>query len=127
MFCRFGIGGAEASGGGAGLIEARVQAPADGMNQARQHVGIGGFQLGELAIFENFFGHLVEERELFENVGGGGTRFWRSVRGEASADRDLIEKHFGELLRRIDFELEAGQFVDAFFQAGDFLLRARWR
>ena len=33
-----------------------------------------------------------------------------------------IEKHFGELLRRIDLELEARELVDALFEPRDFFL-----
>ena len=40
----------------------------------------------------------------------------RSGCGEASASQP-VEKHFGKLLRRVDLELEAREFVDALFQA----------
>src|SRR5277367_5094927 len=50
------IGRAQTSGCGAGLREARVQAAGDGVDQARQYVGIGGFELGQLTVFDDFLG-----------------------------------------------------------------------
>ena len=37
----------------------------------------------------------------------------------------MVEKDFGELLRRIDVEFESGEAVDGFFQLADFLERVR--
>ena len=91
------------------------------MNQARQSVRVGGFQLGELAIFENFLRQIVGQRQLFQNFGGGRPAF----RDAAAARRlqvEPVEKHFGKLLRRIDLELETREFVNAFFQTRDFFL-----
>ena len=115
------IGRTEAAGGGAGLRETRVQAAGDGMDQARQHVGISGFQLGQLAVFDDFLGQLVNRRQFFEDIGGSGARL-----GAAAARRlqiQLVEKNFGELLRRIDIEFDSGEVVDAFFELADFLER----
>ena len=115
------IGGAEAARRGAGLREARMQAAGDGMDQAGQHVGISGFEFGELAIFDDFLGQLVHGCEFFENVGGRGARF-----GATAARRlqlEFVEEDFGELLRRIDIEFHSGVTVDRFFQLADFFER----
>ena len=88
---------AQAARRGARLAEARVQASRRGMDQPRQGVRIGGFQFRELAIFENFFGKVVDEGQLFQNFGGRRARFRRG-----SARRlqiQLVEENFGELLR----------------------------
>ena len=45
---QIGVGGAEAAGGGDGLAEARVQAAGAGLDQLRERVDVGGFQLGRV-------------------------------------------------------------------------------
>ena len=88
---QIGIRGAEAAGDRAGLAEARVQAAGDWMDQARQSVRVGGFHFGELAIFENFFGQFVQERQFFKHFGGGGAAFRRGC-GEAAARFSLSKR-----------------------------------
>ena len=91
------------------------------MNQPRQHVGVSGFELRQLAVFDDFLRQFVHQREFFQHVGGGGARL-----GAAAArrlQRQAIEENFRELLRRIDVEFESGDAVDAFFELADFLER----
>ena len=114
-----GIGGTEAARGRAGLAEARVQAAGCRLNQFRQRVHVGGFELGDFAVFENFARQFVQEREFVEHVGGGGARFGAAAPA-GGGEIHLVEKNFGELLRRIDVEFRAGQFPDAFFERADF-------
>ena len=56
---------AQAPGRGAGLVEARMQPACGRMNEPRQDIGIGGFQLRKLAVLEHFLRQFVSERQLF--------------------------------------------------------------
>ena len=54
---------------------ARVQAAGFGVDEFGQRVDVGGFELGEFAVFEDFARQLVQERQLFEHVRGGRAGF----------------------------------------------------
>src|ERR1039458_9572043 len=66
-----GVGGGEAAGGGADLVEGGVYA-AFGVDQGGQRVEVGGAELGKLAVFEDERGDGVMLGELFEDVLRGG-------------------------------------------------------
>ena len=68
---QIGLGGAEPPGGGDGVLEGGVDAPigADDLGQA---VGVGGFQLGELAVLQDAVNNGVLPPELVQHVGVGG-------------------------------------------------------
>ena len=79
------IRGAEAAGDGAGLRETRVQAAGDRMDQARQHVGIGGFELGQLAVFDDFLGQFVDGAPALRARRRRWSAPWRGCGAEAAA------------------------------------------
>ena len=93
---QIGVGGAEPAGGRAGLAEARVQAAGGGLDQLRQRVDVGGFELGEFAIFEHFARQFVQQRQLGEHVGGGGAR-----RGAAALGRMVRDSACRRGFRRV--------------------------
>ena len=49
-----GIGGRQAAGGRAGLVETGVETAGGGIDQGGQRVDVGAFEFGELAVFEHF-------------------------------------------------------------------------
>ena len=86
-----------------------------GIDQVGQSVGISGFEFGQFAILEHFLRHFVDAGQLFESFGGGGAGLARTRCGMVQIQ--LVEEDFGELLRRIDLEFEAGEFVDCLSRA----------
>ena len=73
MFCRFGSDGAEPPGGGAGLVEAGVDAAGLAVHPQRQRVDVGALELLQLAVLEDEPRQLVAHGgELLEHVGVGG-------------------------------------------------------
>ena len=78
------VRGTEAARRRAGLAEAGVQAAGFGVNQFRQRVHVGGFELADFAVFEDFARQFVRERQFFEHVRGGRARFRRGAFRRAS-------------------------------------------
>ena len=109
------IGGAEAAGGGAGLVKRGVQAAGDGVDQVGQRVGVGRFELRELAILDDFLG------QSWTAASSSSTSAAVERDLAAAASRrlqvQLVEENFGELLRRVDVEFEAGHDRRWFFRA----------
>ena len=87
------IGRREATGGGSGLIEARVEAAAVGADKLRKRVDISALQLGELAVFQNLADDLVVCRELVQNIGRGGNGFAFAV-ADGRGQLQLLKQHF---------------------------------
>ncbi len=106
-----GVGGREAAGGGADLVEGGVHA-AFGVDQVRQRVEVGGAELGELAVFEDERGDGVVLGELFEDVLRGGDDFALAVL-HGLGEVHFVEEDVAELLGRVDVEAVAGFGEDA--------------
>ena len=104
-----GVGGGEAAGGGADLVEGGVDA-AFGVDQLRQRVEVGGAELGELAVFEDERGDGVVLGELFEDVLRGGDDFALAVL-HGLGQVHLVEEDVAELLGRVDVEAVAGRLA----------------
>src|SRR5579872_5345823 len=119
---QIGIRGAETSGGSAGLIDLRVQAASVRGDELVERVRIRGIEFRDFAIIHHQLGQFVERGKLGEDFGGGGARF--ATRAAREREIQLVVKDFGKLLRRIDIEFEAGNFVDAFFVAANFLFES---
>ena len=113
------VGRGEAAGAGAGLDVGGVDAAGIGVDVILQRVGVGGFQLGELAPVEDAGGELVHGGEVFEHVGAGGIGAGLALL--AAFERHLVEEDFAELLRRADVELAACQRVDLLLELGHLL------
>ena len=101
-----GVGGGEAAGGGADLVEGGVDA-AFGVDELREGVEVGGLELGELAVFEDEGGDGVVLGELFEDVLRGGDDFAFAVL-HGLGEEHLVEEDVAELLGGVDVEAVAG-------------------
>src|SRR5581483_1350099 len=73
-----GVGGREAAGGGADLVEGGVDALI-GVGERGQRVEVGAFELGELAVLEDVADDGIVGREVFEDVLRGGDDFALAV------------------------------------------------
>ena len=103
-----GLGGAEAAGGGDGVLEAGVDAPVVGDHLA-QAVHIGGLQFGELAVVQDLLDDGVLAPELVQHLRVGGVaRLGLLHRGQAQ----LVKEDAAQLLGGVDVELLPGQLVD---------------
>ena len=111
MFCRFGFEDDKPAGGGAGLIERGVQAVRPRIDQRGQRVHVGAFQLRELPVLQNLAGDFVIGRQAFQHIRRGGNGFSLAVL-HGCGQIQFFKQDFSELLRRIDVERLAGQFVD---------------
>ena len=97
------------SGGGAELMEGRMDAPGARVHERRQRVDVGVLELAEPAVREDLQRQIVLRRELREHV------FVRRVAGLGLPDRpelQLLEQDLLQLLRRGDQEALSGQRVD---------------
>ena len=113
------IGAGEAAGRGHGLIVGRVDPAVGRVDQGRESVGVRGLELGRLAVFDDEGNNRMGVPEVVENVdrrrdGFRPPGFFRR-RGEAASERGPRKAGLG----RIDVELEAGVFVDLFFQTAE--------
>ena len=110
-----GLGRGQAAGGGGGERIGGVDAAGLGMDEARQQVGIGRLQLGELAPVEDAGGERVAAcRELVEDIGAG--RPGAGLGLLAAGQAELAEEDIAQLLGRADVEVFAGEFVDLALQ-----------
>jgi len=100
MFIRFG----EPAGRSARLPERRVDATAHGVDQLRQRVDIGRFQLRKLAVLEDQADDRVLLAQRLERV-----RIGRVAGLGPLADRkaQVLEQDFRQLLRSVEVELLA--------------------
>ncbi len=71
--------------------------PVRGSIELRQGIDVGAFELGELAVFENFAGDFVLDGEAFENIGGGGDGFALAV-FDGGGELHYLEENLAELL-----------------------------
>ena len=103
-----GLGGGEPPSGGDGVLEAGVDAPVGGDDFA-QAVGVGRFQLGELAVVQNGLDNGVLAPQLLQYLGVGGVAgFCLLHRRQAQ----LVKENFSQLLGGVDVELLPGQLID---------------
>src|SRR6202021_1242579 len=93
------------------------------MDEPRQHIGISGFQFGELAVLQHFLGYFVHERKFFEYIHRRGARFHPALPRRLQIE--TVKKYFRELLRRIYFELAPCEIENAPLKFADFLLHMR--
>ncbi len=105
------VGGRQAAGRGHCLVEGRVDAARLGVNQLRQGIDVGAFQLAHLAPVEDFFNDGMLLHIALKDFLAGGilTRF--GLFHFASADLQAIKEHFTELLGGAQIEFTARQFV----------------
>src|SRR6516225_4111625 len=106
-----GLGGGEAAGGCRGVRVARVDAVRAGVDVTRQRVGIGRFELRNLAPVENFPRQRVT---LLGQVlqGSGAGRPLAGLRLGAACKSKLAEQNIAELLRAARIERLAGERLD---------------
>ena len=97
MFCRFGIAARQPAGRGDRLVERGVDAAGLRIDQLRQRVDVGAFELCQRAPLENQPRQVVRQRQLLEHLDGGRRR---ARRARALEDRQLqlVEQDLGELL-----------------------------
>ncbi len=123
---QIGVGGAEAAGGRAGLAEARVQAAGGGIDQLGQRVDVGGFELGDFAVFEDSCAAVRAAAPARSSTSAAVERARARLRLRDRAEIHFIEEDFGELLRRIDVEFGAGELPDALVRARGFRASIVW-
>ena len=106
------IAAREPPGRGHRLIERRVHAPGRRIHQRRQRVDVRALELLDAAPLQHEARQLVRERELLEHVlrGRDDARLAGLLPGR---EAHALEEDVGELLRRVDVELDAGVRVDA--------------
>ena len=91
-----------------------------GVDVARQQVGIGRLELGELAPVEDAGGKLVAAGgKLVEHVGAG--RPGAGLGLLAAGQAELAEQDVAELLGRADVEALAGELVDLVLEPAELL------
>ena len=108
LYVRVGRGEAPCTGRGHG--EGGVDAPRLRVDLLHQRVGIGGFQLGELAPFQDFRRQVVLRGQRLQHLGTGGVGAGLALL--AALQPQLVEQDLAELLGRADVELATGQLVD---------------
>ena len=82
-----------------------------GIDQRRQRVNVGSFELRELPVFQHLARDFMLGRQAFQHIRGGGNCFAFAVlhrRGQIQ----FLKQNLSQLLRRIDIERLAGQLVD---------------
>ena len=116
-----GIGRGETARGGAGHVIRGVDAAGLGIDLAHQRVGVGAFQLGELAVLEDLHRQrMALRREVFQHRGVG--RPGAVLVALAAGQLLFVEQDFAQLLGRADVELAAGDLVDLALEFGQPLL-----
>src|SRR5213592_4725824 len=102
--------GGQPAGGGAGLVETRMDAARCRIDEPGQRVDVGRLELGELAVLDQESGNLVAHRcQLLEDVVIGRRAGLRPLE-----DRELVllEQDVPELGGGVDVELGARDAVD---------------
>ena len=111
------LGGREPPCRGRGERERGVDAFGDGVDEAGQRIGIGGFEFGELTPFEDLAGKFMAlVSEFLEDLGAGGPCAGGGFLGAGQAH--FAEEEIAELFGRAEIEGLAGQRVDIMFEAG---------
>ena len=101
-----GVGGREAAGGRADLVECGVDA-AFGVDERGERIEICGAELGELAMLEDERGDGVMLGELLQHVLRGGDDLALAVLG-GLGEGHAVEENVAELLGRVEIEAVAG-------------------
>ncbi len=104
-----GLARREPPGRGDGELEAGVDAAGLRLDLVDERVGIGRFQLLELAPVEDAARQIVGEGELLQHRGVG--RIGAGLALLAAGQAELAEQHVAQLLRRADVELVAGEDI----------------
>ncbi len=90
------IGGRQAPGGGAYLVEGGVDSPFR-VGQQRQGVDVVGLELGQLAELQHLPRNLVMFRQLFQHIHGGRNHLAPSVL-HGFGQVHFVEQHIAQLL-----------------------------
>ena len=72
MFWRLGVAAGHTPGGRTHLVVAGVDAARIRVYQFRQRVDVGGFELGNLAVIQDFVHHRVQALHSLQRIGVGG-------------------------------------------------------
>ena len=115
-----GLNGADAAGPGLGLLETGVN-PAVLPHHLQKAVHIGGFQFGQLAVFQNIFNDGVFAPQGLQHVGIGGIAAFGLFAG---GQPQLVKEDSPQLLGGVDVELLPCMGVDAGLQPGDVHIKA---
>ena len=111
-----GIAAGEPAGDGDGLGIGGVYAAGARVDHFGQLVGVGGFEFGQAAVFQDDFGQGVVGRKLFEHgfVGGdaAGCGFFQPFGGDAH----FVEQDFLQLLGRIEIKRLSGRLKRLLFE-----------
>ena len=117
-----GIAGAESSGSCNCLIENGMQTAVGGRDEFWERVEVGTYQLGERAVVQNQRHYGVFGGEFLQHVLGGGVLLgggtWRLVH-----NLQFLEKHFAELLWRVDVETASGVLIYLVFNVVQLFLQ----
>ena len=114
------VGGREPAGGGRAERIGGVHPAGLRMDELRQEIGVGRFQLRQLAPVEDAGAELVAfGGEVLEHARAG--RPGAGARLGAAGEAELAEQDVAELLGRADVELFAGMLVDLRLVPGELL------
>ena len=121
---QIGIGRGEPASRGARHVIGGVDAAGPGIELAHQRIGVGAFELGELAVLQHLDGQRMALRgEIVEHAGVGRPR---AVLVALAAGQVLfVEQDLAQLLGRGDVELAAGDLVQLAFELAQTLLEIR--
>ena len=106
---QIGVGAGEPSGDRHRLVITGVHATGARIHHARQFVGVGGFEFGQAAVFEQHFRQRIIEREFLQHIfiGRGRTAGGFFLHRKT----ELIKQNILDLLRRIEVEGLPGEFL----------------
>src|SRR5580704_14700553 len=119
-----GVGGGQASSGGAGLIESGMETPGGWTEQCGKSIDVGRFELRELAELEHEARDFVIGGQALEHIDGGRDGFPFAVL-HGLGQVEFVEEDVAELARRVDVEFEAAMAVDLPGLGVDFPPQAR--
>ena len=123
MFCRLGSLAGQPPGDRHRLRVVGVHAPGARVHHQRQLVGVGGFELGQAAIFEQQLRQRIIERQFLQHFFVGGRRAAR--RFFLHRQSMLVEQDFLHLLGRVEVERLPGRLVGLRFELAAFSRPAR--
>jgi hypothetical protein len=110
------VGGAEAARLRACLIKRGMDSAGTHINQAGQRVHVSAQQLAEHPLFEDQVNDVMPPAQPFQHIRRCGVAAGLRLLQSLGRQAQLAEQHVGELLRRIDVERVAGQFLDRALQ-----------
>ena len=114
---QIGIGRGEPPGRGRGQRIGGVDPRVVAVDLVGERVGIGRFELGQLAPFEHPAGHRMQRQQLFEDRGVGAVGAGLAL--AAARQVELVEQNLAQLLGRADVEVVADILVDRGLDLGD--------